>query len=263
MAAGEQVGVRLQKLLAQAGIASRRAAERLIVDGRVRVDGVVQRQLGVRAQRHQTIEVSGMGTVHAEPKVYIALHKPEKVISAVTDPEGRMTVTEVIAASRAEGPRQHEGDLPRVYPVGRLDWDAEGLLLCTNDGAMTQTLLHPRFHVPKTYMAKVSDEITPRSLQRLRDGVRLREPNGTLSRRTAPADVEIVPGRGKNTWLEITVVEGRNRQIKRMCEAVGHPVLRLIRTSFAGIALDDLPAGAWRFLTGAEMQLLQQWRRAA
>lgn len=259
MAAGE----RLQKLIAQAGIASRRAAERLIVDGRVRVDGIVQRELGTRASRQQEIAIDGLGTLHAEPKVYIALHKPEKVISAVTDPEGRDTVTDVIAASRAMGPRQHEGDLPRVYPVGRLDFDAEGLLLCTNDGALTQTLLHPRFHVPKTYMTKVSDEVPTRGLERLRNGVRLREPDGRLSRRTAPADVEVVPTKGKNTWLEITVVEGRNRQIKRMCEAIGHPVLRLVRTSFAGILLDDLPSGAWRFLTTAELQTLQQWHKAA
>ena len=233
---------RLQKIIAQAGIASRRAAEQIIVDGRVRVNGQVVRELGAKADiAHDTVEVDGQGALQKEPHVYIALYKPVFVVSTVSDPEGRTTVVQLLEESRAQGARRFEGQMPRVYPVGRLDFDAEGIILLTNDGDLAQTLLHPRCHVPKTYMVKVRGRPNYDALDRLRHGVRLLQDDGRWSRPTAPADVRVVKEGRTNTWLEMTIFEGRNHQVKRMCDAVGHFAIRLIRVDFGGIALDPLP----------------------
>jgi 23S rRNA pseudouridine2605 synthase len=252
---------RLQKLLAQAGVASRRAAEKMISEGRVRVNGQVVRELGAKADlATDEIEVGGFGKLKREPLVYIALHKPAKVVSTVSDPEGRTTVLDVINESRAVGKRRFEGELPRVYPVGRLDFDAEGLLLLTNDGELTNKLTHPRHHVPKTYMVKVRGHPDEKALERLRRGVRLRNDDGTLSSKpTGPAEVRLVKTGASNSWLELTIFEGKNHQVKRMCEAVGHFANRLVRIDFGGIPLDPLPAGAWRFLTPDELGRLRRW----
>jgi 23S rRNA pseudouridine2605 synthase len=251
---------RLQKILARAGVASRRAAESYITEGRVRVNDVVVDTLGAKADpQRDKIEVQGLGILKAEPLVYIAMHKPPYVVSTVRDPEGRMTVMDVIRKSRATGKRQYEGDLPRLYPVGRLDFDAEGLILLTNDGALTQKLLHPKFHAPKTYVVKIEGRPEETTLQRLREGVRLKQEDGSRSRPTAPAEVRLVKKSPANTWVEVTVIEGRNHLIKRMFEAIRHQVLRLIRVDFGGVEIGDLPTGAWRFLTPDEVHTLKHW----
>ncbi|MEK7705690.1 MAG: pseudouridine synthase [Myxococcota bacterium] len=252
---------RLQKILAQAGLGSRRAVESYIVDGRVKVNGKVVRELGSKADpATDTVEVHGHGILRAQPLAYIAMHKPKHVICSVKDPGGRMTVVDLLDRRRAAGKRQFEGELPRVYPVGRLDFDAEGLVLLTNDGALSERLLHPRYHVPKTYMVKVKGRPEDRQLDRLRRGVFLRNEDGSVGkRRTATAGVQVTRNSPANTWLEITIVEGRNHQVKRMCDAIGHAVLRLIRTDVGGISLDPLPAGGWRFLTNGEVESLRGW----
>ncbi|MBI5509181.1 MAG: rRNA pseudouridine synthase [Deltaproteobacteria bacterium] len=251
---------RLQKILAQAGIASRRAAERYIKEGRVKVNGAVVSTLGSKADPAvDRIAVDGHGVLEAQAKVYIAMHKPKNVVTTVSDPEGRTTVMDVLGMSRAVGPRQHEGEMPRVYPVGRLDFDAEGLLMLTNDGELAHALLHPRHHVPKTYVVKIKGKVDPKAIERLKAGVRLRQEDGSRSPPTAPASASIVRESPANTWLELVIVEGRHHQVKKMCEAVGHRVIRLIRTDFGGITLEPLAAGAWRFLTNAEIRRLQSW----
>ena len=262
--------LRLQKIIAQAGICSRRRAEQLIVEGRVWVNGQRVMLLGTKAHsQHDRIEIDGHGQLLQEPLVYIAMYKPRFVVSTVADPEGRSTVLNILRQSRAMGgksygARTYEGELPRVYPVGRLDFDAEGLILLTNDGALTQQLLHPRHHVPKTYMVRVRGVPLERDLEQLRRGVRLAEVAGHAAAfTTAPADVKAVKQGRTNTWLEMTLFEGRYHQVKRMCEAVDHTVVRLIRTEFGGVLLDDMPVGAWRFLSPAEVQTLKVWHNGA
>lgn len=251
---------RLQKILAQSGVASRRAAEKLIVEGRVRVNGVVVDTLGAKAcLESDTIEVSGHGTLEREPIVYLLMNKPPQVVTTASDPEGRHTVLDVLDMSRAQGKRRFEGQMPRIYPVGRLDFDAEGALLLSNDGALMNQLLHPKHHVPKTYLVKLRGRPEPKQLDRLRRGVRLKEPDGRLSRPTKPAQVTVMKESPANTWVELTIFEGRQHQVKRMCEAIGHGVLRLVRTEFAGVPLDDLPTGAWRYLTSGELATLRGW----
>lgn len=251
---------RLQKIIAQAGLASRRAAERYIVEGRVRVNGKLIKELGAKADPEtDTIDIVGIGVITKQPMAYVALHKPIHTVSTVKDPEKRMTVLDVIQKSRAVGRRAYEGELPRLFPVGRLDFDAEGLILLTNDGELSNKLLHPRHHVPKTYMVKVQGRVDESNLERLRRGVRLIETTGRLSRPTLPAEVSVAKLSKANTWLELTITEGRNHQVKRMLQAVGYNVLRLIRTDFGGISVDPLPAGAWRFLTKAEVHSLKRW----
>lgn len=254
---------RLQKIIAQAGVASRRAAEDIILQGRVRVNGRVIRELGSKADPAcDTVEIDGQGVLAREPLVYIAMHKPIHVISTVQDPEGRTTVMDVLQQSRAEGARQFEGGLPRIYPVGRLDFDAEGLILLTNDGDLAHAMLHPRRHVPKTYMVKVRGRPEPADIERLRTGVRLRNEDGSLSRATAPAEVRVVKEGKSNTWLEMTLFEGRNHQVKRMCEAIGTFTIRLIRIDFGGVELDNLLPGSWRFLTHQDIKQLKNWQHA-
>jgi pseudouridine synthase len=250
---------RLQKILAQSGVASRRTAENFIRDGRVRVNGEVVRTLGAKADLGvDVVEVDGVGRLEREPHVYIALHKPEHVITSARDPEGRVTVIDVLERSRARGGRRFEGALPRVFPVGRLDFDAEGLVLLTNDGLLAQQLGHPRYHVPKTYTVKVRGRPEDRALERLQHGVRIRDQDGRM-KKTKPAEVQVIRYSPANTWLELTITEGRHHQVKLMCAAIGHPVVRLVRTDFGGIELDDLPAGAWRFLANAEVERLRAW----
>ncbi len=255
--------VRLQKILAQAGIASRRAAEEYITSGRVRINGALITELGAKADpAHDRIEVAGHGIIKAEPLVYVALHKPLHVVSTVRDPEGRPTVLQVLEKSRAVGPRRFEGELPRLYPVGRLDFDAEGLILLTNDGELAELLTHPSYRVPRTYMVKVRGHPSEHALARLCRGVRLPTPKGGLGRVTAPAEARLVKRGASNAWIELTLFEGRNHQVKRMCEAIGHFVVRLIRTDHGEVALGELPPGAWRFLTAVEVKKLKGWASA-
>ncbi|MBI3179993.1 MAG: rRNA pseudouridine synthase, partial [Deltaproteobacteria bacterium] len=256
--------LRLQKILAQAGVASRRAAEQYIVDGRVRVNDKVVRTLGAKADASKdTISVDGWGTLAPEPLVYIVLNKPEGVLTTVSDPEGRHTVLDVLARTRAVGPRRFEGALPRVFPVGRLDFDAQGLVLLTNDGELAQRLLHPRYHVPKTYLVKVRGRPDSKALTRLAHGVRLPHEDGRPGPRSAPAQVDVVQESPSNTWLSLVIREGRHHQVKRMCQAIGHHVIRIVRTGFGATEPSTLDSGAWRFLSDAEVRALSAPQHSA
>lgn len=233
---------RLQKLLAGAGVASRRAAERLILDGRVRVNGRIVRELGVKADpRRDRVEVDGTRLAQEHP-VYFLLHKPRGVVTTLHDPEGRPTVGELLR------------DVPeRVFPVGRLDFHTSGALLLTNDGEWAQALLHPKHSVPRVYSVKLRGALAPEALDSLRRGVPIGR--GEIAR---PTEVAIASREAGNTWLRITLAEGKNREVHRMLEAVGRRVARLARVSFAGIDITGLPAGAYRELTREELWKLQK-----
>jgi len=229
---------RVQKILARAGLGSRRACEDLIADGRVTVDGEVV-VLGDRVDPdHQALAVDGVPVPTRPGLVYYLLNKPAGVVTTADDPQGRRTVVDLVPAE------------PRVFPVGRLDYDTEGLLLCTNDGDLAQRLTHPRFGVEKTYLAEVEGVPTPAALRRLREGVELEDGP------TAPARAHLVQPGPETSAIELVIHEGRNRQVRRMCEAVGHPVRRLVRTNIATLRDPDLAPGAWRALTSAEVRAL-------
>ncbi len=233
---------RLQKILAQAGIASRRAAERLITDGHVRVNGRIVRELGSKANPvRDRVEVDGKRLV-AEKPVYYLLHKPRGVVTTLDDPEGRESIRQLITEVKE-----------RIFPVGRLDFQTSGVLLLTNDGAMAQALLHPTRRVPKVYSAKLQGPIDERGLELLRTGVVLDD-----GEKTAPAEVRQLRSDEKHVWLELTISEGKNRQIHRMAEAIGRRVLRLARISFAGLQIEGLRAGKLRPLTPNELNDLKQ-----
>jgi 23S rRNA pseudouridine2605 synthase len=229
-------GERLQKILARAGLGSRRVAEDLIADGRVTVNGEVA-VLGRRVDvEHDHIALDGVAVIARDDLVYYLLNKPAGHVSTAADPQGRPTVVELVPPS------------PRVYPVGRLDYETEGLLLLTNDGDLTQLLTHPSFGVVKTYLAEIDGDPAPLTVRRLREGVELDD--GV----TAPARAALVPPQ----TIKLSIHEGRNRQVRRMCAAVGHPVVRLVRTRVGPIAERRLKPGEWRPLTQAEVRALAQ-----
>jgi pseudouridine synthase len=242
--------IRLQKLLSQAGIASRRAAEQLIADGRVSVNGRTIREMGVKADPSvDDVRVDGRRLKGAQRLRYVLLYKPAGYVTTRADPQRRRTVMDLLA-----------GVPEYVYPVGRLDYDSEGLLLLTNDGDLAARLTHPRHGVERTYEARVAGIPSPDAMDRLRHGIPLD------GRRTLPADVVLLnpmkspatAGRDEREGvLRITIREGRNRQVRRMCEAVGHPVRRLTRTRIGAIADRRLKPGEWRELTGEEIRTLQ------
>lgn len=228
---------RLQKILARAGVASRRAAESVVTAGRVRVNGRVVTELGAKADPyHDKVEVDGRRLV-AESRVVLIMHKPRTTVTTANDPEGRPTVIDIVRKI----PR-------RLYPVGRLDFQTSGALLLTNDGDLAAALLHPKKHVPKMYLVKVAGVMQEQHVEAWRNGVELDDG------RTLPATVSMVERGDSATWLEVTLVEGRNQQIRRMGEATGFPVLRLTRLTFAGIGIDGLRPGQWRFLTTEELR---------
>ena len=232
---------RLQKILARGGIASRRAAEQIITSGRVRVNGKVVTELGAKAHPlNDKIEIDGKRVI-TESAVYVLLHKPRGVVSTLSDPEGRPSVKELLASVGA-----------RVFPIGRLDFATSGALLATNDGETADGLMHPRRAVPKTYVCKVSGEMKPADVEKWKRGVRLEDGM------TLPADVKILRHEAGKTWIELTIREGRNQQIRRMGEATGFPVMRLARVAFAGITTDDLRPGQWRHLTREELVALKK-----
>ena len=229
-------GERLQKVLARVGMGSRRACELLIADGRVRIDGGVAR-LGDRIDAARaTVEVDGVVVGVRPDLVHYLLNKPAGVVSTADDPQGRPTVVGLVPAE------------PRVFPVGRLDRLTEGLLVLTNDGDLTHRLTHPSFGIDKEYLAHVSGSPKPGAVRALRRGVVLDDGP------TAPAKVALVA----SDVLRITVHEGRNRQVRRMCEAVGHPVRRLVRTRIGPLADRRLPPGHWRPLTPSETRQLEK-----
>jgi 23S rRNA pseudouridine2605 synthase len=233
---------RLQKILARAGVASRRAAEQLITGGRVRVNGKPVVELGARADAERDrIEVDGT-LVGREQPVYYLLHKPRGMVTTLRDPEDRPSLGTLLS------------QIPeRVYPVGRLDFHTSGALLLTNDGDLAQALLHPSRAVPKTYVAKLNREADERMLEELERGVTLDD-----GYRTQPARVERLRDEEGKTWLQITITEGKNRQIHRMIEAVGPRVMRLSRLSFAGLSTEDLRPGSFRPLTPSELSTLRR-----
>jgi 23S rRNA pseudouridine2605 synthase len=227
---------RLQKVVARAGIASRRAAEELILKGRVRVNGATVVTLGTKVDpRTDRVEVDGRRLV-AEAPLYLLLHKPRGVVSTVHDPEGRPTVRELTKAVSE-----------RVFPVGRLDYHTSGALLLTNDGEFCDALIHPKRDVPKTYVVKVQGEMKEADRQRWEEGVTID------GQKTRAAEVFVLRRESGKTWVEVTLYEGRNQQIRKMGEAIGFPVMRLARTAFAGITTEGLRPGEYRALSREEL----------
>ncbi len=229
-------GERLQKVLARAGIGSRRASEELIADGRVTVNDDIA-DLGRRVDvETDVVAVDGVVIGIRPGSVYYLLHKPAGVVTTADDPQGRPTVIDLVP------------DEPRVFPVGRLDMDTEGLLLVTNDGDLTHRLTHPSFGVDKEYLAHVDGELSRGALRRLREGVELDDGM------TAPARVsQLEPG-----LVRLVIHEGRNRQVRRMCEAVGHPVIRLVRSRIGPLVDHTLAPGEWRALETDEVRALER-----
>ncbi len=239
---------RLHKFLSRCGVASRREAESLILQGRVTVNGQVIQELGTKIEPGKDrIEVDGI-PVKPQPYTYIALNKPKGVVTTVEDREGRPTVMDLL-----------KGFKTRVYPVGRLDMESEGLLLLTNDGELAFRLMHPRYHVEKRYLVKVRGTPTEKKLDKLRKGIRLEdEKRKGLYRKTAPARIKVIKSRGKETELEVILREGRKRQIRRMFQAIGHPVVSLVRVAVGNITLEGLPKGKYRHLTSQEVAELKR-----
>jgi len=268
---------RLQKLMASCGVASRRAAEEMILAGRVRVNGAVVRELGTKADLDvDTVLVDGKRIARAEKRVYLLLNKPKGYVTTVSDPEGRSTVMDLLrngagpaAAGEIGSRRAHDLGQARVYPVGRLDYASEGLLLLTNDGELAAKLMKAGSHVEKTYLVKVSGKVEEEKLARLRAGVVIELEDGRKVR-TAPAKFQLlddrkcgewrVPGgERENPWYEVVLIEGRNRQIRRMFEKAGHRVEKIRRVRMGPLKL-DVGVGKWRELRAGEVAEL---RRAA
>jgi pseudouridine synthase len=227
---------RLQKIIADAGVTSRRKAEELIVTGRVTVNRKVIRELGSKADPvRDEIKVDGRRIEPQQPRIAVLLNKPDGYITSLHDPEGRPVVSQLVDAIPS-----------RLYPVGRLDYHTEGLLILTNDGNLTQSIEHPSREIDKVYVAKVKGIPSGAAIERIRKGVVLD------GRRTRPAQIRILETR-KNCWLEVTIQEGRQNQIRRMFEVIGHPVLKMKRTAIGFLRDDRLKTGEYRYLTKQEI----------
>jgi 23S rRNA pseudouridine2605 synthase len=236
---------RLQKILAARGIASRRKAEEMIAAGRVTLNGKVVTEQGTKANpEHDEICVDGKPLAAPQRLVYYVLNKPKGYVTTVSDPEGRPTVMDLL-------PKRGE----RVYPVGRLDYASEGLLLMTNDGAVAQTLTKAGSHVPKTYLVKISGKPDEKAIERLRAGITIELEEGRRVK-TSPARIQLVED-GANPWYEVVLIEGRNRQIRRMFERVGHHVEKIKRVQLGPLVLDVAP-GKFRELTKREVEGLKK-----
>ena len=232
--------MRLQKYLAGCGAASRRKCEEFITAGRVTVNGTVVTELGTQVEEGDAVTLDGKPVLPEEKKYYILYHKPMGEVCTASDPQGRATVLDRFR------------DFPvRLFPVGRLDFDSEGLLLLTNDGEMMQRMLHPSREVDKTYLARVDGDVSLEAIRRLRAGILLDE------RMTAPADVRVIRRTGVETVALVTIHEGRNRQVRRMFDAVGHTVLLLRRVKFGPLEMGELKRGQWRELTEEELARLR------
>jgi 23S rRNA pseudouridine2605 synthase len=232
--------LRLNKILAQAGLTSRRGADRLILEGRVSVNGRVTRELGSLADPGaDVIEVDGQRLASAEAHRYVLLHKPKGYVTTLRDPEGRPVVTDLVRVAE------------RLYPVGRLDADVEGALLLTNDGALTHRLLHPRYGLPRVYDAEVEGRVTPADLPRWRAGVDLDDGPAR------PLAVQLASTGRARSRVTLTFAEGRKHEVKRYCDALGHRVRTLRRIAFGPVGLGDLAPGKSRALTAAEVHALR------
>ena len=234
--------MRLQKFMAAAGVASRRRCEEIIAAGLVTVNGRVVTAPGTKVDPlADEVSVAGRKIELPGEKLYYALHKPRGYVTTMHDEKGRRSVADLLAGIKG-----------RVFPVGRLDCDSEGLLIVTNDGELAHALTHPRHRVPKTYLVWVAGIPEPQKLKELARGVVLEDGP------TAPARVRLMGRRGHTGILEITVHEGRNRQVRRMCEHIGYPVLRLVRTAIGGLSLGSLKPGQYRRLTDGEVGELKK-----
>jgi len=230
---------RLQKILAAAGIDSRRACEQIILDGRVQVNGKTVSELGTRADPRRDEITVDLIPIHREAPVYILMNKPKGYVTTVKDDQGRPTVMALL-----------KGVPGRLYPVGRLDFNSEGLLLMTNDGALAQVLMGPEHEIPKVYLVKVHRNLRPELMKELQEGFLL------SGRRLKPCHIEIAE-KGDNPWLKVTLTEGKNQQIRRMFAAVGHPVSKLRRVQFGPLSDPMLKPGAWRFLHPQEIAAIK------
>lgn len=235
---------RLQKVMAEAGVASRRASEKLIATGHVQVNGQTVTTLGTKVAAKDKIEVDGV-PLHREKQVYYLLNKPRGVISSAHDEKGRRTVVDILREDEIE---------ERIYPVGRLDYDTSGLLLLTNDGALANKMMHPKFAVDKTYVAKVKGLISNDDLKQLRTGVKVD------GRRTKPAKTRLkdTDREKKTSIVQLTIHEGHYHQVKRMLAAVGHPVIKLHRESYGFLNLQGVQPGDYRELRPEEVKRLNR-----
>lgn len=230
---------RLQKIIANSGYCSRRKAEELILNGKVKVNGETINTLGSKASYADTIIINGV-TLKLESKEYVLLYKPRGVVSSVHDDKGRKTVVDIVESEN------------RLYPVGRLDYDTSGLLLLTNDGELTNLLIHPSHEVEKVYLVKIDDIVNPSLVKSLSNGVVID------GKKTGKARVKIkkIDKKKKSSLIELTIYEGRNHQVKKMFEAIGYKVSKLKREKFAGLTLDGLKSGEYRHLNIKEVKTL-------
>lgn len=233
---------RLQKYLSSCGIASRRKSEELILAGKVKVNGVVVRELGTKVSNKDEVEVENM-EVYRKQKEYYLLYKPEKTICSVSDDKGRVTVVDLIETNE------------KIFPVGRLDYDTTGLLLLTNDGELTNKLTHPKGSIEKTYIAKVSGLVTGKEIHELENGIEL---DGVKTKK-ARAKLKKMDKKNNKSYVELTITEGRNHQVKNMFAALGHKVIKLKRTNYAFFDLEGLKIGEYRLLSTKEVKQLYNY----
>ncbi len=233
---------RLQKYLSSCGIASRRKSEELILAGKVKVNGVVVRELGTKVSDKDEVEVENM-EVYRKQKEYYLLYKPEKTICSVSDDKGRVTVVDLIETNE------------KIFPVGRLDYDTTGLLLLTNDGGLTNKLTHPKGSIEKTYIAKVSGLVTGKEIHELENGIEL---DGVKTKK-ARAKLKKMDKKNNKSYVELTITEGRNHQVKNMFAALGHKVIKLKRTNYAFFNLEGLKTGEYRRLSTKEVKQLYNY----
>ncbi|MGD9567846.1 MAG: pseudouridine synthase [Sedimentibacter sp.] len=232
---------RLQKYMARSGVTSRRKAEELIVDGHVKVNNITVTELGTKIDpQKDTITVDNKKITEVKQYIYIKLNKPEGYVTTVKDQFNRKTVLDLIDIE------------DRIYPIGRLDYNTSGLLLLTNDGELANKLMHPKYHIYKTYIAEADGRISEESIEKLKMGVVIED------YKTAPAKVKLLKYIGDKSQIQISIYEGKNRQVRKMLEAVGHDVITLKRISFGEIRLGDLKTGSWKDLSQEEIQFLKK-----